>query len=352
MNKLTKRQLKILEFIRKSGRAGNLEIKEYLKNISRITIIRDLKVLLDKDLVQQKAKGRGVYYQEKTKNDFLKYIDIDSYFQLEFDKRKLKFEKFNFDVFEPASPAGRNIKDIFTSEEIKKLQILNKQYQDRIKKLSDSALKKEFERLTIELSWKSSKIEGNTYSLIDTEILIKEQKEAAGHKKEEAIMILNHKKALDYISDKRSDFKKLTLSKIRSIHDLIIDGLDIERGLRKNQVRIIGTQYLPLDNQPQITEAMQKAIKTINRFSDPFSKAFFAIIMISYIQPFTDGNKRTARLLGNALLMANNICPLSFRSVDEAEYKKSLIIFYEQNNLRAFKELFVEQFEFAVENYG
>jgi len=344
MNKLTERQLKILDFIRKSDTVGNQEIKEYLKNISRVTIVRDLKVLLGKDLIIQKGKGRNVYYQEKTENDFLRYIDIDNYFQQEFDKRKLKFEKFNFDVFE-------NIKDIFTSEEIKELKILNKQYQSRIKKLSNSGLKKEFERLTIELSWKSSKIEGNTYSLIDTEILIKEDKEAIGHKKEEAIMILNHKKTIDYISDKRSDFKKITVSKIESIHDLIIDGLDVDRGLRKNQVRIIGTQYLPLDNQHQITEAIQKTVKAINRLSDPFSKAIFAIVMISYIQPFVDGNKRTARLLGNALLMANNACPLSFRSVDEAEYKKSLIIFYEQNNIRAFKELFIEQFKFAVENY-
>jgi len=328
MNKLTERQLKILEFIRKSGRVNNKKIKEYLKNISRITIIRDLKVLLDKDLIQQKAKGRSIYYQEKTESDFLKYIDIDKYFQQETDKRKLDFEKFNFNIF-------RDIKDIFTSGEIKELKGINKEYQS----------------LAIELSWKSSKIEGNTYSLIDTEVLIKEQKEAIGHKKEEVIMILNHKKALDYIFDKRSDFKRLTLTKIGSIHDLIVDGLSVERGLRKNPVRIIGTRYLPLDNQHQIAEAMQKTVKVINKLKDPFSKAVFAIATISYIQPFADGNKRTARLLGNALLMANNICFLSFRSVDEAEYKKSLIIFYEKNNLRAFKELFVEQFKFAVENY-
>jgi len=345
MNKLTERQLKILEFIGKSGRVNNKKIKEYLKNISRVTIIRDLKVLLNKDLIKQKGKGRNVYYQEKTESDFLKYIDIDKYFQQEIDKRKLDFEKFNFNIF-------RDIKDIFTFEEIKELKSINKEHQDRIKNLSNSALKKEFERLTIEFSWKSSKIEGNTYSLIDTEILIKEQKEAVGHKKEEAIMILNHKKALDYISNKRSDFKRLTLAKIGSIHDLIIDSLGIERGLRKTPVRIIGTQYQPLDNQHQIMEAMGKTVKAINRLPDLFSKAVFAMAMISYIQPFIDGNKRTARLLGNALLMANNACPLSFRSVDEAEYKKSLIIFYEQNNLRAFKELFVEQFKFAVENYA
>ena len=73
--------------------------------------------------------------------------------------------------------------------------------------------------------------------------------------------------------------------------------------------------------------------------------------MISYIQPFEDGNKRTARILGNAILLANNTCPLSYRSVNEADYKKAMVLFYEQNSARFFKELFTEQFKFAVENY-
>jgi len=141
------------------------------------------------------------------------------------------------------------------------------------------------------------------------------------------------------------------LGKIESVHNLIIDGLNIESGLRKNPVRITGTQYLPMNNQHQIREAMEKTIQAVNKLPDYFSKTVFIMVMISYIQPFADGNKRTSRLLGNALLMADNICPLSFKSINETEYKKSVILFYEQNNLRMFKELFVEQFKFAVENY-
>ena len=85
---------------------------------------------------------------------------------------------------------------------------MNKRYQDNIKKLSPIAIKKEFERLIIELSWKSSQIEGNTYTLIDTEILLKENEEKSGHKKEEAIMLLNHKKAFDYILSNKKRFKR------------------------------------------------------------------------------------------------------------------------------------------------
>ena len=346
MTKITYRQNLIIDFIRRKNEVGNKEIREYLQEkigqLDRITIVRDLNFLLKNNLIQQEGEGRGVHYKEKIEQDFLRYINIDKYFQS--DEREIKFKKFNFDII-------KNIKNIFSQKELAEIQGLNKQHQERIKKLPDSIIKKEFERLTIELSWKSSRIEGNTYSLIDTEILIKERKEAIGHKKEEAIMILNHKKAIDYIVDKKSDFKKLTLGKIESIHNLIVDGLNVESGLRKNPVRITGTQYLPIDNQHQIREAMEKAIEAVNKLPDYFSKAVFVMAVISYIQPFADGNKRASRLLGNALLMADNICPLSFRSINETEYKKSVILFYEQNNLRMFKELFIEQFKFATENY-
>ena len=213
-------------------------------------------------------------------------------------------------------------------------------------------IKKEFERLTVELSWKSSQIEGNTYSLIDTEILIKENKEAEGHKKEEAVMILNHKKALEYIIGNRNEFKNLTLRKIEDVHGLIIDGLSVAKGLRKKAVGITGTKYRPLDNEYQIREMMEKTVDVVNKkLDDPFSKAIFTTLMISYIQPFEDGNKRASRLLGNSILLANNACPLSYRSINEADYKKAVIIFYEQNSARFFKELFIEQFKFAVSNY-
>ena len=88
-----------------------------------------------------------------------------------------------------------------------------------------------------------------------------------------------------------------------------------------------------------------------NKIKDPFAKAFAAVILLSYIQPFEDGNKRTARLLGNAVLLAHGACPLSYRSINEADYKKATLLFYEQMSARFFKELFIKQFQFAVENY-
>ena len=91
--------------------------------------------------------------------------------------------------------------------------------------------------------------------------------------------------------------------------------------------------------------------RIINAKDNGFEKALLAVIMISYIQPFEDGNKRTGRMVSNALLVAEGICPLSYRSVDSIDYKKAMLLFYEQNNLAAFKKIFFEQIEFSVKNY-
>lgn len=347
MLNLNTRQKKLLSFIEKRQKVSNSEIKDFFISIgietTRFTIIRDLELLLDADIILKKGRGRGVYYKIKANSEILKYYDPKEYFNIVLDERNIRKE-FNFNVFE-------NFKDIFLKNEIEKLKTENRKYQNHIKSLPQTILKREHERLSIDLSWKSSQIEGNTYSLIETETLIKEMQEARGKKHEEALMILNHKKAIDYTRDKKTNYQMLTLKKVEDLHNLLTNNLQIEKGIRKSIVGITGTNYIPLDNEYQIKEAMKKLVKYINSQEEPFIKSIMAVLLVSYIQPFMDGNKRTARILGNAILLSNEICPLSYRSVDTNEYKKALLLFYEQNSARYFKELFIEQFEFAVNNY-
>jgi len=348
INSMNKRQKIILGFIAQNPGTNNSSIQEYLtkeyQDVSRFTIIRDLNFLLEQGLIKKTGQGRNIEYKQSIENNLLKYFDIEEYFKKELDQRKIAYKSFNFGIFE-------NLKKLFTEQKIKELKKTNDKYLANVKKLSKTALKKEFERLTIELSWKSSKIEGNTYSLIDTEILIKENKEARGKKKEEAIMILNHKRALEYILHNLVKFKKISIRDIEDIHKFIAQDLNIETGIRKRMVGITGTVFKPLDNQHQIREALEKTVKLLNKTVNPVVRAFLALLLITYIQPFEDGNKRTARMMANAILLANKICPISFRSIDEADYKKAVILFYEQNSARFFKELFIEQFEFAVKHY-
>ena len=340
----------IIKIISKKHKIGISEIimelsKEAGKKIPRITVNRDIEKLILSNLIIRKGKGPSVYYELSLFFNLLKKIDIQEYFKKEPDNRDVK-ERFNFEIFNCFSNS------LFLKNELSELDKLNDDYKKRIKKLSPTILKKEFERLTIELSWKSSQIEGNTYSLIDTEILIKENKPAKNHTKEETQMILNHKKTLDYIFSNRNNFKKLTLAKIEDIHKMLIEKMAIKNNIRKSLVGITGTKYQPLDNEFQIREAIEKLIDIVNKKENhPLLKAFVSVLLISYIQPFEDGNKRTARLLGNAILFANNYCPLSYRSVNDNDYKKAMILFYEQNNAKFFKELFIDQFIFSLNNY-
>lgn len=345
--KLNKRQDKILEILDKQGRLFISQILEEIKlsggEIAKVTVNRDLDRLIKLGLIERKGRGRAAFYELSPRFNLLKEIDPAKYFSAEVDKRTAK-EKYDF-------AALAIMPDIFTLEEKKYLEKLNQEYRQNAEEIGEAAFKKETERLVIELSWKSSQIEGNTYSLLETEALVRQKREAPGHKKSEAVMILNHKKTLDYIIKNKKSFGKITIAKIEDIHYLLTKDLGILRGLRKKAVGITGTKYKPLDNEFQIREALEKTCELVNQEKNPFAKAVMLMILVAYAQPFEDGNKRTSRLVGNAILLAHNICPLSYRSVDEVEYKKAVIIFYEQNNINYFKRLFIEQFEFAVKNY-
>jgi Fic family protein len=116
-------------------------------------------------------------------------------------------------------------------------------------------------------------------------------------------------------------------------------------------VGILGTNFRPLDNEFQIKESLTNICELVNNKSYVFEKALLSLVLISYIQPFVDDNKKTSRFVSNAILMNNRHCPISFRTVDSVVYKKAMLIFYEQNNISAFKEIFTNQFEFAVNTY-
>ena len=164
-------------------------------------------------------------------------------------------------------------------------------------------------------------------------------------------MLLNHKEVLDFILSNKDYVKPLTISRIEDLHSVLIKELKVGRNIRKRRVGISGTNYKPIDNEFQIREALQSMCNLVNSTSNVFEKALLALILISYIQPFEDGNKRTARNISNAILMNESYCPISYRTVDSIDYKKAMLVFYEQNNITPFKRIFVDQFEFAVKTY-
>lgn len=337
----SKRQDLILYFIKTAGSASRGEIEKYLYRegvkSTKITVVRDLDQLISDGAIKKSGKAKVTRYSLSIRSKLLTTMDVEEYFSKSQDERVSSFIGFNFDVF-------TDLHDLLTTKEKTELDVLNEAYRREKSNLSNTLLQKEYERLTVEFSWKSSQIEGNTYTLLDTERLLKENIAAKGKTSEETQMVLNHKKALDFVLQFPEYYKNLTVAKIEEIHSLVVNNLGITRGIRHNSVGIIGTNYRPLDNIHQIKDALYNLVNVVNSIEHPIEKALIAVLMISYIQPFEDGNKRTSRILGNALLLANDYRPLSYRSIDEVEYKKGVILFYEVNNASYFKKLFIEQF--------
>lgn len=343
-----KRQELILDFIKDNPTSKREDIELFLTKMgidtTKMTITRDLKLLLENGDIEKSGQAKATTYSPSVKVNLLNDVNIETYFDREQDERLSGTVGFNFDIFSA-------LKDLLTNKEKVELDQLNAGYLEKRSKLSPTLLQKEFERLTVELAWKSSKIEGNTYTLLDTERLLNENISAKGKTKEETNMVLNHKKALDFVLKEPEYYKSLTVAKIEELHKLLVNDLGVATSIRNGMVGIVGTNYKPLDNSYQIKEALKNLIEVINKTDNPIEKALITVLMIAYIQPFEDGNKRTSRILGNALLLANDYCPLSYRSVDEIEYKKAIILFYEQNNASYFKKLFIEQFRQAVNKY-
>ena len=313
---------------------------------SDATLKRMIAAVIKAGDIVAEGKARATRYRLSPQAQLLMPLNLDTYFALEVDERQVQ-SSYNFELINGLLAETR----LFSDKDQVHLDALQEEFRQHISELTDNEYRKEMERLGIDLSWKSSQIEGNTYTLLETERLLRESKTAEGKSKEEAVMLLNHKDALSFVLDNPDYLKELTVSHIEDIHQLLTKDLSIDKGLRRHRVGITGTNYHPLDNELQIREAMREACELINSKSNIFEKALLTLVLLSYIQPFSDGNKRTARITSNAILIANDYCPLSFRSVDSIDYKKAMLIFYEQNSLYAFKQIFMEQFEFAVKEY-
>ena len=337
----------ILQFLHFHPQSSRGEIAEgTVFEGSEATMKRLLATGVQNGDILVEGKARATRYSLSNQAYLLMPLNLDTYFAHDVDERQVQ-TSFNFELIREQLPAVR----LFTEEENTHLQELQAEFRRHVSEMTQNEYRKEMERLGIDLSWKSSQIEGNTYSLLETERLLRESKTADGKTKEEAVMLLNHKDALRFILDNPDYLQVLSVSHIEDIHQLLTKELSVDRGIRHRRVGITGTNYHPLDNEFQIREALRDTCDLINGKENIFEKALLTLVLLSYIQAFSDGNKRTARITSNAILIANGYCPLSFRSVNSIDYKKAMLIFYEQNNLYTFKQIFIDQFEFAVREY-
>ena len=197
-------------------------------------------------------------------------------------------------------------------------------------------------RLLIDLSWNSSRLEGNTYSLLETERLFEHGDAGEDKSPLETQMILNHKAAINLLVE-QAEYVGFNRHTILSLHALLADNLLDPRAcgrLRSVPVTIGGTPYHPLEIPQLIDECFTQILETAAAIEDPFEQAFFALVQLPYLQPFEDVNKRVSRLAANLPLIRDNLCPLSFIDVPDRDYIDGILGVYELGRTELLRDVF------------
>lgn len=210
------------------------------------------------------------------------------------------------------------------------------------------------ERLLIDLTFNSSRLEGNTYSLLDTQKLIEEGKSAEGKVHEETVMIVNHKEAILFLVENAADIS-LNSFTIRNLHNLLSQDLLADPTacgkVREKEVNIGQSTYKPLNNPHQLSELFEQCLQKANRIENPFEQSFFILTHLSYLQAFLDVNKRTSRLSCNIPFIKQNLCPLSFTDVASDDYNRALLTLYEKQDFHPILDLFAWAYARSCAHY-
>lgn len=332
--------------------AGNIslarlsELPQFAEITGR-TLQRDLSALVKAGVLHRHGEGRSVTYSVSPEGR-LEIVCPEPLLEKVLGNEKRDAVAYDFTRLKLISN-----NPLFSEAENNNLQSYHRSFHSKLKSAPADIIRRERERITIELSWKSSQFEGNTYTLLETETLLKEGIAARGKSDFETAMVLNHKKALDFSTKHAGLFKdNITSQVIIDLHKILVDNLGISSGLRQHQVAITGTAYQPLGNRHQIKEELTRFCKILNNKQSIFEKALLAFCYVSYLQPFNDGNKRTGRILANAILNAHGSFPLSLRAIDVNTYKLAMLAFYELGIVGNSKQAFMDQAKFAVNNYA
>ncbi|VAW94026.1 FIG00923625: hypothetical protein [hydrothermal vent metagenome] len=333
---------------------------------------RRLALLIEQKRLTVEGRGRGSRYYPYPKPVTL---SIDSLYQAQ------HVDNVELEVYVPVSPEGEAVKlavskpiqnrnpvgynrdflDGYRPNDTFYLSVEIRQHLLDIGCSSDNLrpagtyVQQVFNRLLIDLSWNSSRLEGNTYSLLETERLLELGEAAEGKDALEAQMILNHKAAIELLVEQADEvgFNRYT---ILNLHALLSDNLLADPQacgrLRSIAVGIGGTVYHPLEVPPLIDECFQQILDTAAAITDPFEQAFFVMVQLPYLQAFEDVNKRVSRLAANLPLIRENLSPLSFVDVPKQAYIEGILGVYELNRIELLRDVFVWAYERSCKRYS
>lgn len=315
-------------------------LKQYFSNISETTLTRNLKKLIFQDKIQRIVKNNSTFYSLSKSELSLDYLKKDI-----FERDKVSY---NFDFLKNYIPNKTSFL-LNWYEEIKSQYNFEKNLSTYDYMINIRWI----ENMLIDTSFASSKLEWNTYSYLDTEVLIKYNEKAEWKSILETQMILNHKKIIKYLFDNRK-LIKYNKNTFFDIHSILWKNLLLDIylwSIREKEVKIWGSAYTPLDNKYQLNEQFEIFLEKLNKIKNPFEQSLFILVFIPYFQIFMDINKRTSRISANIPLIINWLAPISLLQVKERDYINAILAIYELNDVSLMRELFVNNYLLNFKRY-
>ena len=319
--------------------------------ISQRTLLRRLTTLKEAKKIESKGKKSATRYYP-IQNDSLLKLSAEAQFlkkhvnQVIQERDPVDYNRNFLYNYEP------NVTYYLTQIERDHLKEQGQQFEHELE--AGTYVKQILNRLLIDLSWNSSRLEGNTYSLLETKRLIEFGAQADTKTAFETQMIMNHKAAIEFMVECAGDLK-FSKYVVSNIHGLLSNNLLANpkaRGqLRQIPVGIGRTVYHPLEIPQLIEESFERIIDTAAKIIDPFEQAFFSMVHLPYLQPFEDVNKKVSRLTANIPLIRNNLSPLSFIDVPKNDYISGLLAIYELNKTELMKDVFIWAYERSSAHY-
>jgi hypothetical protein len=309
--------------------------------VSEDSLVRDITGLKGDNLVESQGKGPARRHRLTSTGRLLAPLSQDGLNA--FLSRSRDPVRYNHNWMSALVSS-----QLFSGQEKIELDSLQDKFHTFMMTASEVVKNRWYQKWLIEFAWKSSAIEGNTYDVLEAETLILDHIEAAGKTHSEAVMILNHQSAIRFVYEHRLRFAKPDVSLFEEVHTLLTTSLGVASGIRDIGVGISGSAYRPLASKQDLRHEVEQATAHLTT-QDIWSRSLATILAISYIQPFEDGNKRTARVLANGFLYASASMPLVLGNVDPTRYRRACLAFYELGNASLMKEIMRESWKRTVE---
>jgi len=332
----------ILNFMAANPGAGRDAIRKGVaREVSETTVWRAMKRLVDEGRLEVSGKGRATGYQ------IAGAAVVRAHLSTPYNRRPPVTHRPEFlDAYVP--------RKTWYLSEADRARLLEAGRPQGGELPAGTYARRILEQLLVDLSWASSRMEGNTYDILQTERLIKFGEEAEGKDRKEALMILNHKEAIQYVVDNLDEIG-LRRPDLFSLHALLSDGLLAEPAmsgrLRAMPAGISHSSYRPLDDAVTITEEFDILLHKAAQITDPYEQSFFLLVHIPYLQAFADVNKRTSRVASNIPLLKSDLAPMSFTTMDDSDYIDGLIGIYELNNVSLLREVYIDAYLASAERY-